>query len=120
MGERANATDATGAQHVARAGSRDRRSVTMTRRMMVLTLAVLAAVAAASGAGAQAPIESELNLITPVSKFIHDAALKAFAEDAKEKVNVAVKEYAMPAGAAVAEGRHGGLEGKPRGGKLLG
>jgi len=32
----------------------------------------------------QAPIESELALITPVSKFIHDAALKAFADYAKE------------------------------------
>jgi hypothetical protein len=33
---------------------------------------------------AQAPIEGELNLITPLSKFIHDAALKAFADYAKE------------------------------------
>src|SRR5437773_10959463 len=113
MGERANATDATGAQHVARAGSRDRRSVTMTRRMMVLTLAALAAVAAASGAGAQAPIESELNLITPVSKFIHDAALKAFAEYAKEKWNVAVKVSAIPAGTPIAYGRVVEWKGKP-------
>src|SRR5437879_12617038 len=113
MGERANATDATGAQHVARAGSRDRRSVTVTRRMMVLTLAVLAAVAAASGAGAQAPIESELNLITPVSKFIHDAALKAFAEYAKEKWNVAVKVNAIPAGTPIAYGRIVEWKGKP-------
>src|SRR5256886_8196539 len=113
MGERANATDATGAQHVARAGSRDKRSVTMTRRMMVLTLAVLAAVAAASGAGAQAPIESELNLITPVSKFIHDAALKAFAEYAKEKWNVAVKVNAIPAGTPIAYGRIVEWKGKP-------
>src|SRR2546430_12838193 len=113
MGERANATDATGAQQVARAGSRDRRSVTMTRRMMVLTLAVLAAVAAASGAGAQAPIESELNLITPVSKFIHDAALKAFAEYAKEKWNVAVKVNAIPAGTPIAYGRIVEWKGKP-------
>src|SRR3989442_15634546 len=96
MGERANATDATGAQHVARAGSRDKRSVTMTRRMMVLTLAVLAAVAAASGAGAQAPIESELNLITPVPKFIQDAALKAFAESEKEKWHVPGKANPSP------------------------
>src|SRR5256712_9524199 len=113
MGERANATDATGAQHVARAGSRDRRSVTMTRRMMVLTLAALAAVAAASGAGDQVPIESELNLITPASKFIHDAALKAFAEYAKEKGNVAVKVNANPAGTPVAYGRIVEWKGKP-------
>src|SRR5881409_379938 len=113
MGERANATDATGAQHVARAGSRDRRSVTMTRRMMVLTLAALAAVAAASGAGAQAPIESELNLIAPVSKFIHDAALRAFADYAKEKWNVTVKVNAVPAGTPVAYGRIVEWKGKP-------
>ena len=85
----------------------------MTRRMMVLTLAVLAAVAAASGAGAQAPIESELNLITPVSKFIHDAALKAFAEYAKEKWNVAVKVNAIPAGTPIAYGRIVEWKGKP-------
>src|SRR2546428_9121471 len=113
MGERANATDATGAHEVARAGSRDERSVTMTRRMMVLTLAVLVAVVAASGAGAQAPIESELNLITPVSKCIHDAALKAFAEYAKEKGNVAVKVNANPAGTPVAYGRIVEWKGKP-------
>ena len=34
--------------------------------------------AGAQPAGAQ--IEGELNLITPISKFIHDASLKAFAE----------------------------------------
>ncbi len=85
----------------------------MTRRMMVLTLAALAAVAAASGAGAQAPIESELNLITPVSKFIHDAALKAFAEYAKEKWNVAVKVNAIPAGTPIAYGRIVEWKGKP-------
>src|SRR5437867_6530103 len=113
MGERANATDATGAQHVARAGSRDRGSVTMTRRMMVLTLAALAAVAAASGAGAQAPIESELNLITPVWKFIHDAALKAFAEYAKERWNVVVKTNAIPAGTPIAYGRIVEWKGRP-------
>src|SRR5438552_3644992 len=56
---------------------------------MVRVIAVLAAllaliVPAQSSAQGPAPIESELNLITPVSKFIHDAALKAFAEYAKE------------------------------------
>ena len=50
-------------------------------------------------------LESELNLITPVSKFIHDAALKAFAEYAKEKWNVAVKVNAIPAGTPIAYGR---------------
>src|SRR5216110_186128 len=86
----------------------------MTGRMM-LTLAVLVAMAAASGARAQtpAPIESELNLITPVSKFIHDAALKAFAEYAKEKWKVAVKVNAIPAGTPIAYGRVVEWKGKP-------
>ena len=55
------------------------------RRLGILALAVLLTLGAAGGAVAQAPIEGELALITPVSKFIHDAALKAFAEYAKEK-----------------------------------
>src|SRR5437762_5054197 len=86
----------------------------MTGRMM-LTLAVLVAMAAASGARAQgpAPIESELNLITPVSKFIHDAALKAFAEYAKEKWNGSVKDSAIRAGAPGAYGRITEWKGKP-------
>ena len=59
------------------------------------------------------PIEGELNLITPVSKFIHDAALKAFAEYAKEKWNVTVKVNAIPAGTPVAYGRIAEWKGKP-------
>jgi len=77
---------------------------------------VLAAVAVAGFAGtarAQAPIEGELTLITPVSKFIHDAALKAFAEYAKEKWNVTVRTNAIPAGTPVAYGRIVEWKGKP-------
>src|SRR3989440_17529 len=87
----------------------------MTRRMMLPALALLMAMAAASGVRAQtpAPIESELHLITPVSKFIHDAALKAFAEYAKEKWNVAVKVTAIPAGTPIAYGRVVEWKGKP-------
>ena len=50
---------------------------------LIAVLAALTALLAPSGfagrsyAQGPAPIESELNLITPVSKFIHDAALKA-------------------------------------------
>src|SRR5438309_5032648 len=86
----------------------------MTGRMM-LTLAVLVAMAAASGVRAQtpAPIESELTLITTVSKFIHDAALKAFADYAREKWNVSVKTNAIPAGTPVAYGRIVEWKGKP-------
>ena len=64
-------------------------------------------------AEAQAPIESELALITPVSKFIHDAALKAFADYAREKWNVTVKVSAIPAGTPVAYGRIVEWKGRP-------
>jgi hypothetical protein len=48
-----------------------------------------------SFAGAQS-IEDELYLITPVSKDVHDPALKAFAAYAKKKWNIEVKTSAMP------------------------
>ncbi|HEV8143487.1 MAG TPA: extracellular solute-binding protein [Methylomirabilota bacterium] len=91
-------------------------------RMLMLALAVGAAVWGAWGAPgapqlqiaeAQAPIESELALITPVSKFIHDAALKAFADYAREKWNVTVKVSAIPAGTPVAYGRIVEWKGRP-------
>jgi iron(III) transport system substrate-binding protein len=85
----------------------------MTPRLLSAALAVLLVAAGASGAAAQAPIESELTLITPVSKFIHDAALKAFADYAKEKWNVTVKVNAIPAGTPVAYGRIVEWKGKP-------
>jgi ABC-type Fe3+ transport system substrate-binding protein len=84
----------------------------MTRRMLMAVL-VMVALLATSAATAQAPIESELNLITPVSKFIHDAALKAFAEYAKEKWNVSVKVNAIPAGTPIAYGRIVEWKGRP-------
>jgi iron(III) transport system substrate-binding protein len=84
----------------------------MTRGILMAML-VMVALLAASGATAQAPIESELNLITPVSKFIHDAALKAFAEYAKEKWNVSVKVNAIPAGTPIAYGRVVEWKGRP-------
>ena len=82
----------------------------IARAVMVVALAVAGWVGPAT---AQAPIESELALITPVSKFIHDAALKAFAEYAKEKWNVTVKVSAIPAGTPVAYGRITEWKGKP-------
>jgi len=86
----------------------------MTRFMTVAALALLGATAALAGAAsAQAPIEGELVLITPVSKFIHDAALKAFADYAKERWNVTVKVNAIPAGTPVAYGRIVEWKGKP-------
>ena len=86
---------------------------TVARAALAL-IAVLSALAlAGTPARAQAPIEGELNLITPVSKFIHDAALKAFADYAKEKWNVTVKVNAIPAGTPVAYGRITEWKGKP-------
>ena len=76
-------------------------------------LALAATLGLPGGAAAQAPIESELSLITPVSKFIHDAALKAFADYAKEKWNVTVKVSAIPAGTPVAYGRIVEWKGRP-------
>ncbi len=79
--------------------------------LAALVLAVL--IGGAGPAQAQAPIESELVLITPVSKFIHDAALKAFAEYAKEKWNINLKVNAIPAGTPIAYGRIAEWKGKP-------
>ena len=86
----------------------------MTRFGLALAAAALGAlVALVPAARAQAPIEGELVLITPVSKFIHDAALKAFADYAKEKWNVTVKVNAIPAGTPVAYGRIVEWKGRP-------
>jgi len=83
------------------------------KRFGILGLAVLLAAGASGPALGQAPIEGELALITPVSKFIHDAALRAFADYAKEKWNVTVKVSAIPAGTPVAYGRIVEWKGKP-------
>ena len=85
----------------------------MIRIVTTLAFALLVLAAPAGPAAAQAPIEGELALITPVSKFIHDAALKAFADYAKEKWNVTVKVSAIPAGTPVAYGRVTEWKGKP-------
>jgi ABC-type Fe3+ transport system substrate-binding protein len=83
------------------------------RRLIVLGLVLGLVAGTVAGAGAQAPIEGELTLITPVSKFIHDAALKAFADYAREKWNVTVKTNAIPAGTPVAYGRIVEWKGRP-------
>jgi hypothetical protein len=57
----------------------------MLRLMAALAVTAALLTSGVAGVGpSPAPIEGELNLITPVSKFIHDAALKAFADYAKE------------------------------------
>src|SRR5882724_10060216 len=84
------------------------------KRLIMLVAAIILATGGAPGPVlGQAPIESELALITPVSKFIHDAALKAFADYAKEKWNVTVKVSAIPAGTPVAYGRIVEWKGRP-------
>src|SRR6266568_4423256 len=83
------------------------------RRFCGVVLALVLVMSAVGTATAQAPIENELTLITPVSKFIHDAALKAFADYAKERFNVAVRVNAIPAGTPIAYGRITEWKGKP-------
>ena len=83
------------------------------RRLVLLALAFIAVVSLPAGALAQAPIEDELVLITPVSKFVFDGALKAFAQYAKDKWNVTVKTNGIPAGTPVAYGRIVEWKGKP-------
>jgi iron(III) transport system substrate-binding protein len=62
----------------------------------------------------QAPgIEDELVLQTPVSRFIVDAALKAFTDYAKEKWGVTLKTSAQYAGTPVSYARIVGWTGKP-------
>ncbi|MBP1715070.1 MAG: extracellular solute-binding protein, family 1 [Deltaproteobacteria bacterium] len=60
------------------------------------------------------PIENELYLITPVSKDVHDPALKAFAAYAKKKWNIDVKTSAIPKGTPVAYGQILEWKGKPQ------
>lgn len=83
------------------------------RHLVAFGLLLALAAGLVPPAAAQAPIEGDLTLITPVSKFIHDAALKAFAEYAKEKWNVTVRTNAIPAGTPVAYGRIVEWKGKP-------
>src|SRR5262245_36644321 len=85
----------------------------MTRFTILVLVALLAAGWCGPAAAQAPPIEGELALITPVSKFIHDAALKAFADYAKEKWNVTVRVSAIPAGTPVAYGRIVEWKGRP-------
>jgi len=83
-----------------------------------LALALAAVLLAAAPSAAQAPaptapIEGELVLQTPVSKFIVDAALKAFAEYARERWGVTLKTNAQYAGTPVSYGRIVEWKGKP-------
>src|SRR2546426_9814289 len=83
------------------------------RRLVAVGLFLILAVSMPGLTFAQAPLEDELVLITPVSKFVFDGALKAFAQYAKEKWNVTVKTNGIPAGTPVAYGRVVEWKGKP-------
>lgn len=85
------------------------------KRMIVTAAALLlvAMVGVVEIARAQAPIEDELVLQTPVSKFIVDAALKEFAKYAKERWNVTLKTFALHAGTPVSYGRIVEWKGRP-------
>ena len=82
-------------------------------RIALVALALVAVLVAPGPAGAQAPIEDELVLQTPVSKFIVDAALKGFADYAKERWGVTLKTNAQYAGTPVSYGRIVEWKGKP-------
>ena len=62
----------------------------MKRTLMFLGLLAVVFVCF-SGVAFSQTIENELYLITPVSKDVHDPALKAFAQWAKKRWNVDVK-----------------------------
>jgi iron(III) transport system substrate-binding protein len=98
------------------AGGADGARVPTERKGLMsarLIVALLLALAGVTPVRAQAPIEDELVLQTPVSKFIVDAALKAFADYAKEQWNVALKTNARFAGTPVSYGRIVEWKGKP-------
>jgi ABC-type Fe3+ transport system substrate-binding protein len=93
--------------------SRKETAMSIHRRELIQGLCAAGALAAAGRAHAQAPIEDELSLITPVSKFIHDSALAEFAKFAKERWNLTLKVNALAAGTPVAYGRIVEWKGRP-------
>jgi len=62
---------------------------------------------------AQATIENELVLITPVARTLTDPALADFAKYAKERWNISVKTSSLAAGTPVAYGRIVEWKGRP-------
>lgn len=85
----------------------------MKRVIIVLTV-LLMGFLCFGGIATPQPIENELYLITPVSKDVHDPALKAFAAYAKKKWNVDVKTSAVVQGTPVAYGQILEWRGKPQ------
>ncbi|MBK7472691.1 MAG: extracellular solute-binding protein [Betaproteobacteria bacterium] len=85
----------------------------MYRKITILATALFMLQAAGPGV-AQAPIEEELNLITPVAKTLTDPTLADFAKYAKEKWNITVKTSALAAGTPVAYGQIVEWKGRPQ------
>ena len=85
----------------------------MYRKITILAAALFLLQAAGPGV-AQAPIEEELNLITPVAKTLTDPTLADFAKYAKEKWNITVKTSALAAGTPVAYGQIVEWKGRPQ------
>ena len=83
------------------------------REFLTASLAALSAIAGPVRAQTIDKIEAELTLITPVSKFIHDAALAEFAKYAKERWKLNLKTNALAAGTPVAYGRIVEWKGRP-------
>lgn len=81
-------------------------------RREFLTASAAALCAASLPVRAQS-IETALTLITPVSKFIHDAALAEFVKYAQERWKLTVKTNALAAGTPVAYGRIVEWKGRP-------
>jgi iron(III) transport system substrate-binding protein len=79
----------------------------------VLYVAIALALLAWVPAPAAAPVEDELVLQTSVSRFVVDAALKAFTGYAKERWGITVKASALYAGTPVSYGRVVEWKGKP-------
>lgn len=87
--------------------------MSITRRELIQASLSAGALAAARPALAQAPIEDELVLITPVAKTLTDPTLADFAKFAKEKWNVNLKTSSLAAGTPVAYGRILEWKGRP-------
>jgi iron(III) transport system substrate-binding protein len=85
----------------------------ITRRELIQASLSAGALTAIPPAIAQAAIEDELTLITPVAKTLTDPTLADFAAYAKEKWNVTLKTSSLAAGTPVAYGRILEWKGRP-------
>ena len=87
--------------------------MTITRRDLIQASLAASALTVMRPAIAQAPIEDELTLITPVAKTLTDPTLADFAKYAKEKWDVSLRTSSLAAGTPVAYGRILEWKGRP-------